>query len=186
MPYTKDQLEQGKSLFFNNFREKIRAEYLNKLSGSAENDFRTQENILLSYERIGEPLEGIETINFDDQDVVSIYENFLQSEQVDLSKSKQDNNLPIYNRGDLLNNIIDRDITELLNFVVSGELPDGIEEDDAVTNDDPADTTRFLIEDGLKRRFRNLAEFYGRGFKLSDLKTVTQQELDSIVDGEDL
>ena len=49
MPYTKDQLEQGKSLFFNNFREKIRAEYLARLSGSAENDFRTEDNILLSY-----------------------------------------------------------------------------------------------------------------------------------------
>ena len=66
MPYTKDQLEKGKSLFYNNFREKIRAEYLNRLSGSAENDFRTTENVLLSYERIGEPLEGIETINFDE------------------------------------------------------------------------------------------------------------------------
>ena len=186
MPYTKDQLEQGKSLFFNNFREKIREEYLARLSGSAENDFRTQDNILLSYERIGEPLEGIETINFDDQDVVSIYDNFLQPEQVDFSKSKQDNNLPIYNKGELLNNIIDRDITELLNFVVSEELPEGIEEGDIVTNDDPADTTRFLIEDGLKRRFRNLGEFYGRGFTLSDLKTITQPELDDIIDGEDL
>jgi|TARA_B100001094_G_C18192406_1_gene808194 outer membrane receptor for ferrienterochelin and colicin len=186
MPYTKDQLEKGKSLFYNNFREKIRAEYLNRLSGSAENDFRTTENVLLSYERIGEPLEGIETINFDEEQAVSIYENFLQSEQLELSKSKQDNNLPIYFRGNLLNNIINRDISELLTFVVSTDLPDGIEESDVVTNDDPFDKTRFLIEDGLKRKFRNLGEFYGRGFKLSDLKTITKPELNSIVDGEDL
>tara|TARA_X000001382_G_scaffold126378_1_gene112946 strand:- start:699 stop:1259 length:561 start_codon:yes stop_codon:yes gene_type:complete len=186
MPYTKEQLEQGKSLFYNSFREKIRAEYLNRLSGSAENDFRTEENILLSYERIGEPLNGIETINFDEQIVNSIYEDFLLPEQLDSCKSKQNVNLPIYNSGSLLNNVIDRDITELLEFVVSADLPEDVGENDIVTNDDPFDTTRFLIQDGLKRRFRNLGEFYGRGFTLSDLKTITQQQLDTIVDGEDL
>ena len=41
MPYTKQELEEGKSLFYNSFREDIRSEYLNRLSGSAENDFRT-------------------------------------------------------------------------------------------------------------------------------------------------
>ena len=186
MPYTKQELEEGKSLFYNSFREDIRSEYLNRLSGSAENDFRTEDGVLLSYERIGQPREGIETINFDDQDIAPIYEDFLLREQVDLSRSRQQLNLPIYNRGSLLNNIIDRDITELLQLVVSDDLPEGVEEGSIVTNDDPTDTIRFLIQDGLKRRFRNLGEFYGRGFTLSDLTTITQEELDTIVDGEDL
>jgi len=186
MPYTKQELEEGKSLFYNSFREDIRSEYLNRLSGSAENDFRTEDGVLLSYERIGRPREGIETINFDDQDITPIYEDFLLREQVDLSRSRQQLNLPIYNRGSLLNNIIDRDITELLQLVVSDDLPEGVEEGSIVTNDDPTDTIRFLIQDGLKRRFRNLGEFYGRGFTLSDLTTITQEELDEIVDGEDL
>ena len=77
MPYTKQELEEGKSLFYNSFREDIRSEYLNRLSGSAENDFRTEDGVLLSYERIGRPREGIETINFDDQDIAPIYEDFL-------------------------------------------------------------------------------------------------------------
>ena len=72
MPYTKQELEEGKSLFYNSFREDIRSEYLNRLSGSAENDFRTEDDVLLSYERIGRPREGIETINFDDQDIAPI------------------------------------------------------------------------------------------------------------------
>ena len=74
----------------------------------------------------------------------------------------------------------------MLQLVVSDDLPEGVEEGSIVTNDDPTDTIRFLIQDGLKRKFRNLGEFYGRGFTLSDLTTITQEELDEIVDGEDL
>ena len=186
MPYTKEQLEEGKSLFYNSFRDDIRAEYLNRLSGSSENDFRTEDDVLLSYERIGRPREGIETINFDDQDIAPIYEDFLLREQVDLSRSRQQSNLPIYNGGSLLNNVLDRDITELLELVVSEDLPENVEEGDVVTNEDPTDSTRFLIQDGLKRRFRNLGEFYGRGFTLSNLRSIPQPELDKIVNGEDL
>ena len=186
MPYTKQELEEGKSLFYNSFREDIRSEYLTRLSGSAENDFRTEDGVLLSYERIGRPREGIETINFDDQDIAPIYEDFLLQEQVDLSRSRQQSNLPIYNGGSLLNNVLDRDITELLELVVSEDLPEDVEEGDVVTNEDPTDSTRFLIQDGLKRRFRNVGEFYGRGFTLSNLRSIPQPELDKIVDGEDL
>ena len=81
---------------------------------------------------------------------------------------------------------MDRDITELLELVVSEDLPENVEEGDVVTNEDPTDSTRFLIQDGLKRRFRNLGEFYGRGFTLSNLRSIPQPELDKIVDGEDL
>ena len=186
MPYTKEQLEEGKILFYNSFRDDIRAEYLNRLSGSSENDFRTEENILLSYERIGQPLEGIETINFDEQITNSIYEDFLLPEQVDLSKSTQNINLPIYHGGDLLNNIVNRDISELFTVTVSAGLPEDVEDGDVVTNFDPFDTTRFLIEDGLKRRFRNLGEYYGRGLTLADLKSISDADLESIADGEDL
>ena len=108
MPYTKEQLQNGKSVFYNSIREDLRNNYLDVLSGSAENDFRDSDGVL------------------------------------------------------------------------------DVNEGDVVTNDDPFDTTRFLIEDRLKRRFRNLGEFYGRGFTLSNLKTITQQQLDTIVDGEDL
>ena len=81
---------------------------------------------------------------------------------------------------------MDRDISELLELVVSEDLPENVEEGDVVTNEDPTDSTRFLIQDGLKRRFRNLGEFYGRCFTLSNLRSIPQPELDKIVDGEDL
>ena len=186
MPYTKEQLQNGKSVFYNSVREDLRNNYLNVLSGSAENDFRDSENVLVSFERIENPLQGIEKLNLDEPVTAQIYQDYVNKDELNLTKSTQNSNLPIYNRGSILNNIINRNISELLLLNVSQDLPEDVIEGDVVTNEDPFDTTRFLIEDGLKRRFRNLGEFYGRGFTLSNLKTITQQQLDTIVDGEDL
>ena len=186
MPYTKEQLQNGKSVFYNSVREDLRNNYLNVLSGSAENDFRDSENVLVSFERIENPLQGIEKVNLDEPVTAQIYQDYVNKDELNLTTSTQNSNLPIYNRGSILNNIIDRNISELLSLNVSQDLPEDVIEGDVVTNEDPFDITRFLIEDGLKRRFRNLGEFYGRGFTLSNLKTITQQQLDTIVDGEDL
>ena len=38
MPYTKEQLENGKSVFYNSIREDLRNNYLDVLSGSASGD----------------------------------------------------------------------------------------------------------------------------------------------------
>ena len=186
MPYTKEQLQNGKSVFYNSIREDLRNNYLDVLSESAENDFRDSDNVLISFERIENPLQGIEKVNLDEPVTAKIYQDYVSKDELKLTKSTQNINLPIYNRGNILNNIIDRNISELLSLNVSQDLPVDVIEGDVVTNDDPFDTTRFLIEDRLKRRFRNLGEFYGRGFTLSNLKTITQQQLDTIVDGEDL
>ena len=43
---------------------------------------------------------------------------------------------------------------------------------------------RWLIENNQKRRFRNLGEFYGRGFTVRSLKTLTDSDIDSIPDGD--
>ena len=52
MPYTKEQLQNGKSVFYNSIREDLRNNYLDVLSGSAENDFRDSDGVLISFERI--------------------------------------------------------------------------------------------------------------------------------------
>ena len=186
MPYTKEQLQNGKSVFYNSIREDLRNNYLDVLSGSAENDFRDSDNVLISFERIENPLQGIEKINLDEPVTAKIYQDYVSKDELKLTKTKQNINLPIYHGGDLLNNIINRNISELFTLTVSDGLPETVEDGDVITNFDPFDTTRFLIEDGLKRRFRNLGEFYGRGFTLGDLKSISDEELESIVDGEDL
>ena len=66
MPYTKEQLQNGKSVFYNSIREDLRNNYLDVLSGSAENDFRDSDGVLISFERIENPLQGIEKVNLDE------------------------------------------------------------------------------------------------------------------------
>ena len=55
-----------------------------------------------------------------------------------------------------------------------------------ITNDDPLSQDRFLIENGQKRFFTNIAIFYAIGKTLRDLKTLRQETIDRITSGEDL
>ena len=119
MPYTKEQLQNGKSVFYNSVREDLRNNYLNVLSGSAENDFRDSENVLVSFERIENPLQGIEKVNLDEPVTAQIYQDYVNKDELNLTTSTQNSNLPIYNRGSILNNIINRNISELLSLNVS-------------------------------------------------------------------
>ena len=61
-----------------------------------------------------------------------------------------------------------------------------MEEGDVITNDDPYNQDRFLIENGQKRFFTNIGIFYAVGKTLRDLVTLPQNIIDSINSGEDL
>ncbi len=81
--------------------------------------------------------------------------------------------------------VINRNFNELTDLLVS-DLPGGVEEGDVITNDDPLSQDRFLIENGQKRFFTNIAIFYAIGKTLRDLKTLRQETIDRITSGEDL
>ena len=76
MPYTKNEIENLD--FYTDFRDGLRYEYLNKMSASAEINFRDENNILYSYEDIFTTL-GSETIIVDAD---GIYKNFVSQEEI--------------------------------------------------------------------------------------------------------
>ena len=190
MPYTKNEIE--KLDFYTDFRDGLRYEYLNQMSASAENNFRDENNILYSYEDIFTTL-GSETITVDAD---GIYKNFVSQEEIDNSKSINSSFYPAYNpalsvnattgQSNLVNKLVDRSITELSEDVIADDLPEGIENGNVVTDDDPTSQNRWLVEDSQKRKFSNIGEFYGLGYFFSNLKALTQSQLDSIPDGDEI
>jgi len=188
MPYTKNEIENLD--FYTDFRDGLRYEYLNRMSASAEINFRDENNILYSYEDIFTTL-GSETIIVDAD---GIYKNYVSQQEIDNSKSINNFSYPVYNpilpvdkpinKSNLANKLIDRSITELSQDIVSDKLPNGILNGDVVTNEDPKSQDRWLVEDNQKREFRNIGEFYGRGKTFSQLKSLEENELNSIPDGE--
>ena len=186
MPYTKQELENVD--FYQDFVIRLRTQYLEKLKTSAQNEFRDSENVLYSFEDIYRDTDenfdrGIEEANINQN---NLYSDYITTNQLDLATSKTPSGrrYPIYDKTELLENIIDTSITELTEDVVAESLPSGIVNGDAITNDDPDDMERWLVENNQKRRFRNLGEFYGRGFTIRSLKTLTDSDIDSIPDGD--
>ena len=188
MPYTKSEIE--KLDFYTEFRDGLRNEYLNRMSASAENNFRDENNVLYSYEDIFTTL-GSETIRVSAD---GIYKNYVSQQEIDNSKSVNNLSYPVYNpilpadkpidKSNLTNKLIDRSITELSQDIVSDKLPNGILNGDVVTNEDPKSQDRWLVEDNQKREFRNIGEFYGLGKSFSQLKSLSEDNLNSIPDGE--
>tara|TARA_R110000782_G_scaffold78531_1_gene156600 strand:- start:440 stop:1015 length:576 start_codon:yes stop_codon:yes gene_type:complete len=188
MPYTKSEIE--KLDFYTEFRDGLRYEYLNRMSASAENNFRDENNVLYSYEDIITTL-GSETIRVSAD---GIYKNYVSQQEIDNSKSVNNLSYPVYNpilpkdkaidKSNLVNKLIDRSITELSQDVVSDKLPNGISNGNVLTNEDPTSQDRWLVEDNQKREFRNIGEFYGLGKTFSQLKSLSEDKLNSIPDGE--
>ena len=188
MPYTKNEIENLD--FYTDFRDGLRYEYLNRMSASAENNFRDENNVLYSYEDIFTTL-GSETIRVSAD---GIYKNYVSQQEIDNSKSINNFSYPVYNpilpvdkpinKSNLANKLIDRSITELSQDIVSDKLPNGILNGDVVTNEDPKSQDRWLVEDNQKREFRNIGEFYGLGKSFSQLKSLSEDNLNSIPDGE--
>ena len=184
MPYTTE--ERNKLGFYKNFQDKLRNEYLERLKISLENNFRDANNVLFSFENIipDETLEmglGLETADT----TSDLYKPYIKLEQLDLAKSivSPNEKLSLYDKTNLLEVTIDRKISELQQDEVAEKLPKNISEGDVVTNKDPRSSKKYLIQGMQKREFVNTGTFFGRGFFISNLKTVTQEKLDEIPDG---
>ena len=53
-----------------------------------------------------------------------------------------------------------------------------------ITNDDPTNYDRWLIQNNQKRKFVDLAVYYGQEYVLDILVTLTDSQIKSIPDGE--
>ena len=178
MPYTKEELKNVD--FYTDFVDDLRNKYLTELSSSAQINFRDDNNVLLSYEDIVTN-DGIENADINN----SLYKPFITEEQRKNSTTTSGLRYPIYTKGQNLNAIVNRNIEELSQLSVT-DLPDDVEDGDVITNNDPLSQDRFLIENGQKRFFTNVGIFYAFGKTLRDLKSISQDIIDSIPSGEDL
>ena len=178
MPYTQDELKNIE--FYTDFVDELRSKYLTAVSSSAQTDFRNENNILQSYEDIITN-SGIEDANLNQP----LYKPYVTEKQREKVLTMSDRGYPIYTKGQNLNAVINRNFTELTDLLVS-DLPGGVEEGNVITNDDPFNQDRFLIENGQKRFFTNIAIFYAVGKTLRDLITLPQDVIDAIDSGEDL
>ena len=186
MPYTKKELETN--TFYQNFVDNLQLNYLKELVEYSKTGFRKR-GILYSFEDIV-TTNGIEDANIEGKENLdNLYRRHLgpkviTQEQLEQAKSSTNAQYPKYTKKQLLENTIDRNISELSESVFADVLPEGIVNGDVVTNDIAADQPRWLIQDNQKRRFANLGQYYGRDYYLSTLKTLPQSEIDAIPDGE--
>ena len=181
MPYTTGELENVD--FYQEFVQQLRTKYLNSMEAVSENDFR-KDNVLYSFEDIFTGL-GIE-----DVDITNSFYTFLYSGVNNDKREKQltvNNTLQkVYIKTNNLENIIDRNITELAESTFARELPDGIGNGDVVKNDVANDNRKWFIENNQKRIFLHMASFYGNGHLLIDLKTTSMSSLNNIPNGDPL
>lgn len=218
MPYTIEELQALD--FYNNFRNDLRAEHLNKIVDYAKNKFRDENNVLYSFETIERDSElgvglGIESstllssqtgpysefsalLNKSELDAVEAgednfledlntpgylddFENFIRENSH--SKQQINNIYPDYNRR-IINSIVERSFTELVELSVADSLPDGIFNGDIIIRTDAADSTKWLVAGNQKRKFATNESFYGEDYNYSDLKALDDAILNLIPDGE--
>ena len=177
MPYTKEELKNVD--FYTEFVSKLRTSYLEDLQEFATIGFR-QNNILYSFEDIISS-NGIETVEVSN---TSLYHDYLTKEQQELSKTLITQSYPRYIKNSSLEKIIDRSISELATDSFAVDLPPGTNNGDVITNEDPVNYDRWLVENNQKRKFSELATYYGREYVLSTIVTLTDNQIATIPDGE--
>ena len=183
MPYTTGELENVD--FYQEFIQQLRTKYLASMEALSETDFR-KDNVLYSFEDI---LTGL---GIEDVDVINSFYTFLivtrpgapatdkREKQFTVNNSLQKGYIKTNN----LENIIDRNISELAESKFAKELPEELVNGDVVKNTIANDTRKWFIENNQKRIFLNISAFFGNGHKFIDLKALNMSILDNIPNGD--
>ena len=178
MPYTKDQLKNVD--FYQDFVTELQTEYLDRVEELKQEDFR-RNGVLYSFEDI------ISTNGLEDSEIGQDTIYFNKIDDVDISKmiSSSETQYPQYVSTSLLEQTIDRNISELSVSEFADTLPDGVFNGDVVTNDDFEDKRVYLIQNNQKKPFNDIGIFYAE-YDVSKLKTITVDELSNIPEGEEV
>jgi len=195
MPYTKEELSNVG--FYNNFIDKLRSEYLSVLVNRALNFFRDDNNVLYSFEDISTRL-GIEDAVLNNNPEYSTLETELNRTEVEeqtgytdfkklietesCSIQSQPLNKTVKNRNS--ENLIDRAIKELIEVEIADPLPENLENGDTITTNNPNDPRKWLIDNNQKRPFPDLQSFYAFEGDWKQVKTLSDDIIDSIPEGE--
>lgn len=195
MPYTKQELDNVG--FYNSFIDKLRSKYLSDLVGRALNFFRDENNILYSFEDISTSL-GIEDAVLNNNPEYSTLETELSRTTIEeqtgytdfkelletesCSIQSQPLNKTVKNRNS--EKLIDRSITELIKVEIADPLPENLENGDTITTSNPNDSRKWLIEGNQKRPFPDLQSFYAFEGDWKQVRTLSDDIIDSIPEGE--
>ena len=213
MPYTKSEL--GTVRFYQDFVSDLRNKYFDETKEFLNSKFR-KNGILYSFEDIhtGFGLEDSITGESSDYSFLvkedySMYPTHvlleaknnpditLTPEVTDHREdqySKSNTRYPLYEKSELLDKIIDREITELTTpELTGGTLPEGIKNGDRVAIEEiftkgnaVGSVDVWHIEDNKKRKYLDNFTFFSSGFSKSTIKLIEPSALNSIVDGKDI
>ncbi len=213
MPYTKSELETVS--FYQDFVTKLRDKYFDEIKTFLNNKFR-RDGILYSFEDIFTGLGIEDTPTGEDSEYSFLrkedYSMYTASEKIAAKNdpeiqlepevtdhredqySKSKGRYPLYEKSDILNKVIDREISELTTpEPTGGTLPTGIKNGDRVAvenifqygiSEDPLDI--WFIEDNKKRKYQSKFAFFSSVYSKSPIKLFEQSVIDSIVDGKDI
>jgi len=213
MPYTKSELETVS--FYQDFVTKLRDKYFDEIKTFLNNKFR-RDGILYSFEDIFTGLGIEDTPTGEDSEYSFLrkedYSMYTASEKIAAKNdpeiqlepevtdhredqySKSKGRYPLYEKSDILNKVIDREISELTTpEPTGGTLPAGIKNGDRVavenafqygTSLDPLDI--WFIEDNKKRKYQSKFAFFSSVYSKSSVKLFEQSVIDLIVDGKDI
>jgi hypothetical protein len=207
MPYTKEELKDVS--FYTKFIDKLRHDFVKKIVSGAKRKFRDSANTLLSYEDIdtGFGLENAQILNNStystlptELDRLNLDASYFEVEQGDdyvtpaeglvpwieqYSKTIRSNERHVYDK-EIMDNIIDRSITELVEDAGASTLPSSVNNGDIITSTFSTDFTKWLLEGNKKRKFPSLNSFFAEGYQIRNLKVLSEVEINSITDGEDM
>ena len=213
MPYTKSEL--GTVRFYQDFVSDLRTKYFDEIKKFVNSKFK-RKGILYSFEDIYTGLGLEDSITGENSEYsflvkedYSMYPAWLVSamkSNPDLvlepivtdhredQYSKSDTKYPLYEKGELLDKVIDREITELTTpEPVGGTLPEGIKNGDRVAIEEiftkgnaVGSVDVWHIQDNKKRKYLDNFTFFSSGFSKSTIKLIEPSALNSIVDGKDI
>tara|TARA_R100000030_G_scaffold100666_1_gene94251 strand:- start:117 stop:656 length:540 start_codon:yes stop_codon:yes gene_type:complete len=178
MPYTKEQLESVD--FYQDFVKDLQTDYLGRVEELKEDDFR-RNGVLYSFEDI------ISTNGLEDSEIGQDTIYFNRIDETDISKmiSSSETQYPQYVSTSLLEQTIDRNLSELSTSEFADTLPEGVVDGDVVTNDDFEDKRVYLIQNNQKKPFNDIGIFYAE-YITAQVKTITVDELENIPEGEEV
>ena len=195
MPYTKEELSNVG--FYNDFIDKLRSKYLSELVSRARNLFRNEEDVLYSFEDIT-TRSGIESAVLHDNSDYSMlstelsrvkieeetgyldFKDLVEKESCSIQTARLNQTRKDQNSDKLVNRVF----SELIQVEILDPLPDGLQNGDTVTSDNPDDLRKWLIEQNQKRPFPDLQSFYAVGGDWRNVKTKSIEVIDTIPEGE--
>ncbi len=181
MPYTREELETGKIEFYSEFVNKLRTKYLKRLSKSAQQNFRDENNVLYSFEDINTG-DGIEAVDIDTPS--TLYNGIITKEQRDKQLVISKNEIPLYSQGVILDKVVNRSFSELKDQKFADELPEGIDNGDLLSSTNPQNPKKWLVENNQKRPFVDISYISTVDYDFSKLKIFPIEIINQIPDGD--